>query len=190
MVQRIGGWVMLTPSDWKAMPADEQAKLLADNAVQFFADGAMVDPAIAVSTLAGDAPAAQAAVVSNDRRTQLRPVRLVAAIYKHVVVEGPAWEVQRGRDADQLVPLAEYRARSNSRFYDLETTTGIDNLGCDLIADVFGIPDNIDALASEASDHFRQRFFEPRLGTRAWSIDAADIRGYVEENPFIELVRS
>lgn len=187
MVQRVGGWVLITPADWKIMAADEQANLLAQDAVQFFADGAMVDPAVAVSALAGDIAAKSPAVITSERRVQLHPVRLVAAIYKHVVIEGPAWQVQRGRDADQMVPMSEFRDRSG-RFYDLETSAGVDNLGRDLIADVYGIADSIDHLGGEALEHFRHRFFDQRLGTRAWSVEAADVRNYVEGNPFIELV--
>lgn len=180
LVRRVGGWVLVSPDDWLALGPGDQAELLAQNAVQFFAAGAPVDPEVAVPALAP----AEAVVDTGPPPVELVAVDTVAAVYLRTVIEGPAYEIRR-EDRDGSVLFHRHRGRPDE--YDLGEETGTDLLATDLIADALGIGDDPD-LGEPAVRHFVNRFYRAQMGNRVWSVDAKEIRENLRSNPHLVII--
>ena len=189
LIRRVGGWVLITPADWIRMTATEQAGLLDQHAVQFFAAGGPVDQAEAVAALEpAPQPAPPPPLIasrSDEETTELVAVRPARALYRRAVVDGPAYEIQREAASGEVAPLHVHRRRQEE--YDLHTATGPDLLAADLIADALGATEPAE-LGTRALRYFRSHFYETRLGNRVWSVDAGEIREHVNSNPHLRIV--
>ena len=183
MVRRVGGWVLVTKADWLALGAEKQASLLSQEAVQFVSSGSLVEPEVALPLLdpplAGAGESAQAGP-PVELKAQGRP----AVVYRRVVIEGPAYQIQRERRGEVAV-FHEHRSRLDD--YALDREDGIADLAADLLADSFDIDDEVE-LSAAALKVFVTSVFEVRLGDRVWSIDSSDLRNHVEDNPHLIVV--
>lgn len=178
---------MVSETEWLDIPFDEQAGLIAQDAARFFASGSAIDPHDALAMIAPPPTKnTEGPAVAIARPSQLRPLQLINAVYRRVVVDGPAFQVQRDHRGELSVPFIRIRNRHDE--YDLDSESAIDLLVNDLVADSYGIDDSAEPLGVPALRFFREHFFDQRMGNRVWSIETEDIHEQVEMNPHIELV--
>lgn len=194
VVQRLGGWNLMSVADWLRLDLGEQRALVAQSAVQFLSDGSPVATEDALAQFAvpltadGASAAAPAVAVIEwppvDRRQP-------ASTISRVVVAGPRWEVMREALSGSTVPLAEIRRPDEFDPYDLDLPEGIDRLSHDLVAVSLGIDGNArDVVGAAAIDDFRDHVFRLRLGNRAWRITTAQVRSLLAERPHVRFVAS
>ena len=179
LIRRVGGWVLVSNDEWLALSADEQASLLTQDAVQFISAGAIVPPEVALPVL-GTAGVAERPP-EPARLVELSSVRRVAAVYRRAVIAGPSFQIQR-TGGGEMAPLHEVRNRPAD--YALDSDDGVAALAADLIADSFGIADNLE-LSAAALKAFKAEIFDVRLGDRVWSIEASEIRDHIDTNPHV-----
>lgn len=190
MVQRLGGWNLVSVEDFLKLDLDEQRSLVVAGGVQFLGDGQPVDAAEAMAQFA--APFA-AEVPSTPVPTVIEwppaDVRQPTYTISRVVVAGPRWEVQRESMSGTSVPLAELRRPDEFDPYDLEQADGVDRLSHDLVAMSLGIDgDARIVVGGVAVDDFRDHVFRQRLGNRAWRITTAQVRTLLAERPHVRFV--
>lgn len=186
VVQRLGGWNLMSLAQWRGIDDDEQQALLGQGAVQFLADGQPVDVAIALRALDPSRASAPAepvpTVVEWPPVTGMPPAYTVARL----VVAGPRWEVLCESVSGTTVPLAELRRPDEFDPYDLERGESIDRLSHDLVAVSLGIAgDATPILGRAALVDFRDQVFRPRLGNRAWRITTGQMRSLLSERPHV-----
>lgn len=202
MIRKVGGWNMVRVSDWTSMPLAERDSLVADDAVQFFADGTVVETMEALASIspemgaAGDANEPNAATASSEAPavgdiSELMAATLVTATYSRQVITGPAWQVTRAIEDQDEVPFSEVRNHPNDDVYDLSSPQGTLTLIADLMTDVFGhTGDSTTLISTQAAMHFDETYFSSSLGDRFWQVTAQDIRAQVAKNPYIRLLNN
>ncbi len=198
MVRKLGGWNLIYPADWVKMSLTERDALLADDAVQFFGDGAQIDTMEAIASLSPDMGAEPQPeekkpepTVPENQIVELTPADLVTATYSRQVISGPAWQIQRANVDDIAVPFSKFRGHPSDDVYDLLTKEGTLTLIADLMTDVFGhTGDSRELIPLEAAQFFDDNFFSTSLGDRFWEVTAKDVRAQVAKNPYIKLLNN
>ncbi len=188
VIQRVGGWVLVSEGEWLRMSEADREELLNQQAVQFFAHGEVIDPETAAGQLdpamsRRSSDPGQAAVA----KVELQAVELLPAVYRRVVIDGPSWQVQRELAGEDSIPFAPIRGRAADA-YDLDTEAGGKLLVADLVTDSFGIQD-VTMLSADAVEQLHDQLFESALGDRFWEIEAEEIRAQVEESAVVRVVK-
>ena len=188
MIRKVGGWNMTSLDAWLALSSSEQMSLVAQEAVHFLAGGEMLDTSATLQALGSSAadalPAAapEPVVVTWPPATGAPPL----CTYSRMVVAGPRWEVVRADDGTAPVSFQAHIGRDDFEPYDLDTPAGARNLGNDLIGDALGYGREPAAvLGNSAVEHFVETVFNAKLGNRAWQITNRQLRGLLDENPFV-----
>lgn len=187
VVQRLGGWNLMSIAQWRDMPEDEQEGLIGQGAVQFLADGQPVDITTALRALS-PAQAAAAAAGPEPVLIEWPPPAGAPPAYtfSRLVVAGPRWEVLRESVSGSTVALAEIRRPDEFEPYDLEQADSIERLSHDLVAVSLGIEgDATKVVGRPAIVDFRDHVFRVRLGNRAWRITTGQVRSLLAERALV-----
>ncbi len=186
MIQKVGGWVMISPKEWLNLEAYAADRHLAERTVQFWSHGQMVDADEAAMQL--DPSRLPQRIEEFDLRsmqvTRIKPTQMVQADYVSVLDRSGRWVVLRQPVDGAPVNLALFRGhRSDS--YDV-SRGGLTTLGADLICDSYGESDssiiNV-RLAAYLGLELQTKYF----GNGSWRLNASTLRNYVERSPLFEL---